>query len=421
MLHADHARLRRIADKLAAARALPVLPDAFGVEAHGFELGPPLPEAVVTEFEQRHEVTLPAEYRLFVTELGDGGAGPGYGLSRLNTSCCTHHRSGHLAQASPYLPGPRYVDDWEERYEDPPGPDRAFLRGTLEIAGHGCSLVTQLTVAGPARGRLFNLDHEGPLGPYVVEDADFLAWYERWLDETVAGYDVGWFGERLPLEEAELVAVLTDEPSSERRARAGQSLLQLPVVGERGWTALTEAMITDAHPAVRAELWDLLRWQRHRHGRPLDDAEAIADDIARHARSSAPPDTKALGILRRLTFADLLPEVMCHDLERRRQAAYRLAWKPWEFRGEDLQQDILVDVVSGLVDDDDPVLRSHGVVVVRQFSLTRFHSLLRRLQTTETAPWVRHHIDWCFNEPPTRMWGDPSTLMMQGFSGDPRF
>ena len=144
--------LCRIADKLAAARALPVVPDAFGVEAHGFELGPPLPEAVVTEFEERHEVTLPAEYRLVVTELGDGGAGPGYRLSRLNTSCCTHHRSGHLAQPSPYLPGPRYVGDWEERYEDPPGPNSVFLRTTLETAGHGCSLVTQLTARGLRAG-----------------------------------------------------------------------------------------------------------------------------------------------------------------------------------------------------------------------------------------------------------------------------
>lgn len=96
---------------------MPVPPKAFGVDAHGFKLGTPLSEAMVAEFEKRHEVTLPPAYRLFVTELGNGGAGPGYGLSRLNTSCCTHRRSGHLAQASPYLPGPRYRDDWEQRYE----------------------------------------------------------------------------------------------------------------------------------------------------------------------------------------------------------------------------------------------------------------------------------------------------------------
>ena len=63
-------------------------------------------------------------------------------------------------------------------------------------------------MTGPARGRLLNLDYEGPVGPDVVEDAGFLAWYERWLDEAVAGYDVGWFGERLPLDEPGLIAAL---------------------------------------------------------------------------------------------------------------------------------------------------------------------------------------------------------------------
>ncbi|OLT17700.1 hypothetical protein BJF79_17690 [Actinomadura sp. CNU-125] len=112
--------------------------------------------------------------------------------------------------------------------------------------------MTHLVVTGPARGRLFNLDSEGPVGPYVVEDIDFLAWYERWLDEIVAGYDVGWFGERLPLDEPELLAVLTDDPSPPRRARAGESLLQQPALGDTAWNALLAAMTSDPDPTVRA-------------------------------------------------------------------------------------------------------------------------------------------------------------------------
>ncbi|MBA9002744.1 hypothetical protein HNR21_001626 [Actinomadura cellulosilytica] len=412
----------RVAGKLAAVRAMPVPPEAFGVEGHGFELGPPLPEAVVAEFEERHEVVLPAAYRLFVTELGDGGAGPGYGLCRLDTACCAGRRSGHLALPSPYVPGPRYLGDWELRYEDPPGPDRVFLRGTLEVAGHGCSLVTRLVVTGPARGRLFNLDYEGPVGPYVVEDADFLAWYERWLDEVLAGYDVGWFGERLPLEEPELIAVLAGDPSPQRRARAGESLLRLPVLSDDAWAALVGAMATDVDPTVRAVVWDLLRWQRHRHRdrrRPAD-AETIAGDIAQHARSCTPPDLEALSILRDLTFADVLAELACHDLERRRRAAYRLAWESWAFRREDLQPGLLGDVAAGLLGDADPLLRSHGVAVVRWFDLTHLHPLLRRLQKTETDPWVQHHLHWCLDWRPTRT-RDDSPTTAEGYSEHPPF
>jgi hypothetical protein len=281
----DHVRLRRIAGKLAAARAVPVPPKAFGAQLHMFKLGNPLPEAVVAEFEERHEVALPPAYRLFVTELGDGGAGPGYHLSQLSAACYMGCPPGHLVRPSPYLPGPRYPEDWEQRHEEPPGPDRTFLPGTLTIAHHGCTLVTQLVVTGPARGRLLNLDSWGSTGPYVVEDADFLAWYERWLDEAVAGYDIGWFGERLPLDEPELIAALAGDPSPQRRSRAAYSLLQLPATSAAAWGALADAMTSDASATVRATALDCLRSRKRKDGHALAGAEAIGDEIARYARS----------------------------------------------------------------------------------------------------------------------------------------
>lgn len=383
MSDADQVRLERIAGKL-------------GVETHGFELGPPLPEDVVADFERRHDVVLPSAYRLFVTELGNGSAGPGPGLSRL-ASCCGHRRSGHLAQPSPYLPGPRYLGDWEQRYEAPPSQDRIFMPGTLEVASHGCSLVTRLIVTGPARGRLINLDYEGPIGPYVVEDADFLAWCERWLDEAAAGYDVGWFGEGLPLDEPELVAVLDGDPSPARRARAGSSLLSLPMVSDSAWSALVGAVTTDGDAAVRASLWDLLKWRRHKHERRLDDVEPMADDIARHARSCTPPDLDALDVLRRLTLADVLPELASTDLERCRRAAFGLTQLAWATE-ESPRPEALDDVVGGLLRAADPILRSHGVVAVDRFGLTRLHPVLRELLETETDPWVRYHLGWCLSE-----------------------
>ncbi|MFB4317734.1 hypothetical protein [Actinomadura sp. 21ATH] len=391
----EHVRLDRIVGKLAVARASPVAAEAFGAWAHGFELGAPLPEAVVGGFEERHGVALPRGYRLFVTELGDGGAGPGTGIYRLNASCCAYRRSGHLARPSPYRPGPRRLGDWEQRHEDPPGPDRTFLPGTLEIAGHGCSLATRLIVTGPARGRLINLDHDGPLGPYVVEDAGFLAWYERWLDEAIAGYDVGWFGERLPLGEAELVTVLKEDPSPERRARAGESLLGSPAVGDDCWAALTEAMTADVDPAVRAKMWELLRWPRHQDRHPLAGAETIADDIARYARARTPPALDALALLRRLTLDDVLPELERGDIERRRRAADRLTWCLGQ---EDSRQDLLEEVTGRLLDDPDALVRSHGVAVADRFGLVRLHPRLRELQDSDPDPWVRHRVHSCLSE-----------------------
>jgi hypothetical protein len=398
VLDADHVRLERIAGKLAEARASAVVLTAFGVTHHKFELNAPAPEVTVAKFEERHEIVLPPPYRMFVTELGNGGAGPGYRMRRLVDSCGAGQcRRGHLAEPSPYLPGPRYFGDWEQRYEDPPGADRNFLRGTLRIADHGCSLFTQLIVTGPARGRLFNLDGEGPVGPYVVEDADFLAWYERWLDEAVAGYDVGWFGERLPLHEPELIAALIDDPSPQRRARAGESLLQLPVVTDVAWTALVQTLATDEEPAVRAQLWHLLRWQTRDRRRRLDNAVTIAEGVAQHARTQTPPDLGALAVLRRLTFADVMPELVNQDLERRRRAAYALAWERWEIKAEGVEQRVIENVAGMLLDDSDALVRSHGVAVVHWYNLARLLPLLRERQRAETDPWVQDWLSWCLS------------------------
>lgn len=389
------ARLERIAGKLAVARTSPTAQAAFGADIHGFEPGEPLSEATVVEFERRHGVVLPTSYRLFVTTIGHGGAGPGVGLTALDVDCCVRDPSGHLATPSPYLPGPRYGEDWETVFEQPWSAARMFLPGTLTVAGHGCSLVSCLVVTGPARGRVMNLDHEGPVGPYIVEDADFLAWYERWLDEATAGYDVGFFGERLPLDEPDLLAVLAGDPSPERRMRAADSLLCQPTVGDGVWDTLRRAMTADADAGVRAHVWDALRWQRHRHGeRPLDDADAIADDIARYARTRTPRDLAALDVMRLLTPADILAEVEQDDPGRRRRAAYRLA-EQWSFGPEERRDPRLDDAVGRLLPDPDPVTRAHAVLAVRNLGLDHRLAEVAALATTGTDPWVRENVGLC--------------------------
>ena len=413
-------RLERIAAKLAEARNSPVALGAFGVRQHGFVLGPPAPEAAVVEFERRHGIALPASYRAFISHLGHDGAGPGYGLSRFPATCCAHRATGHLARPSPYLPGPRYADDWEKRYEEPPAPDRISMPGTLEVASHGCTLLTLLVVTGPARGRLINVDTDGPVGPYVVEDVDFLAWYERWLDEAIAGHDVGFFGERLPLDEAELLAVLAGDPAPDRRARAAESVLSLRSVGDHVWTALTDAMTTDADATVRATVWDLLRWKVP--DRPLADADGLADRIAAYARSSAPPDLTALGILRTLTFADVLPDLDAADSERRRRAAYALAWERWEILDEypfggDHRDTPLDAAVGRLLDDPDALVRSHAVAAVHWFGLDHRRPRVRAMRDAEADPWTRSEIDWCLSEKTSTRVGRSGTV----FDDDPPF
>src|SRR5262249_45669105 len=76
-------QLTRIHDKLDALRRLDVHLQVFGASTHRYQLAPVLAQADLAAFEQEFGVALPADYAAFLTELGDGGAGPGYGLYAL--------------------------------------------------------------------------------------------------------------------------------------------------------------------------------------------------------------------------------------------------------------------------------------------------------------------------------------------------
>lgn len=137
--------------------------------------------------------------------------------------------TGHLTAPSPFIPGTRYSNDWWDGFwgpNDRPDP----TQGTLAVVHHGCTSYTQLVVSGPGRGRLVNVDLNGIPAPYVLEDPDFLTWYERWLDELLAGYKVGEFAFKLPGDEAILLDILTTDPSPDRRARAASSVALLPAI-----------------------------------------------------------------------------------------------------------------------------------------------------------------------------------------------
>src|SRR4051794_25756013 len=73
----------QIRDALGSLRASPRPLHVFGIEVHRFRTHPPLSEVAVRNFKQVHRITLPAEYRGFLIHIGNGGAGPYYGLFKL--------------------------------------------------------------------------------------------------------------------------------------------------------------------------------------------------------------------------------------------------------------------------------------------------------------------------------------------------
>ncbi|MGC5019713.1 hypothetical protein [Micromonospora sp. DT47] len=148
------AQLSRIGGKLNLVAASPDrFLTAFGAKEHGYRLRPPLPESSVAAFEAEHGIALPESYRRFILGLGDGGAGPSYGLLSLANAYeeVSDSSAGHLAAPSPFVPGTLYEPDWWDGFwgpDDRPDPQQ----GTLAIVHHGCTSYTLLVISGPGSG-----------------------------------------------------------------------------------------------------------------------------------------------------------------------------------------------------------------------------------------------------------------------------
>lgn len=123
------------------------------------DLRPPLTERALAEFESAHAVCLPADYRAFLTEVGNGGPGPGYGMPELR----------------PPIPQTALVP------RRPPPP--VEVNRLIPIAILGCGQVWGLVVAGPDAGNVWFFDMDGfaPSAPRC----GFVDWYEGWLRETL--------------------------------------------------------------------------------------------------------------------------------------------------------------------------------------------------------------------------------------------
>ena len=174
-------------------------------EEHRFRLGRPLSKAELNAACRSHEIKLPEDYVDFLLNLGNGGAGPGYGLepfrgvsskARKPTAKSKRHRKG---PSRPFpLDGP--VDDEDDEIW---GTNR-LDNGVWTLAGYGCGICANLVLNGPFRGQVWVLDpNESCYEPFaertylhdeqcdVVRGKDddvvftFSEWYEHWLDYAV--------------------------------------------------------------------------------------------------------------------------------------------------------------------------------------------------------------------------------------------
>lgn len=160
----------------------------FGAEQHQYQLGPTLSNGYLDAFEHRHQVRLPADYRLFLREagnggtkrhpgrfMGDSGAGPYYGLLTLEDAAA----DSDLSNSFPLIQATKNLADEElERCIDPdrfPG-----VPGALALCHQGSGIVSFLVVNGPTYGTMWEGRED-----FFPTGLSFDAWYRRWMDRLV--------------------------------------------------------------------------------------------------------------------------------------------------------------------------------------------------------------------------------------------
>ena len=171
--------------------------DCQGSEAHRFKLAPPIEESEVERFELFHGISLPSDYRDFLTLFAAGGAGPEYGIFPLSKHAdfiaghiarLDHDGTGwvlpsdFLSRPCPFLPGWNEVSD-----ESVDSLETVPFCGTIKIGGND-SLLSDilLIVSGVCRGRVATVDWQS-FSTHVVDEPNFLTWYEAWLDSVIKG------------------------------------------------------------------------------------------------------------------------------------------------------------------------------------------------------------------------------------------
>ena len=159
-----------------------------GANRHRYELGPRLSDAELRRWEARHETPLPGEYRAFLQALGNGGAGPAYGLRPLTEDAAPAGGTFPLSRAQAEARAREPIDE-EGNFLAPPyeGPPPA----ALWLCEHGCGEEDWLLVRGELSGGVWHTgDSHFPWSDVTTGRLyGFLDWYECWLDEELAGLE----------------------------------------------------------------------------------------------------------------------------------------------------------------------------------------------------------------------------------------
>lgn len=175
----------------------------FGALSHKYTFQDKLDEVEVISFEEKIEVRLPNDYREFIINIGNGGAGPCYGIQKVDLLNPTDFRLTNNANLVLDKPFTHINDEWNEEWvmsfdweNDRPDDillenywDTKHISGAIPICHYGHGDAYLLIINGYDKGRIW-FDGRGNysgLFPELIKGnkVTFSEWYLSWLTEIL--------------------------------------------------------------------------------------------------------------------------------------------------------------------------------------------------------------------------------------------
>ncbi|KPV59321.1 hypothetical protein QJ48_11785 [Paenibacillus sp. A3] len=235
-------QLDRITTKLEKAMRKDTDFLVFGASSHKYKVYEKLTAKELADWQAKNQVTLPEPYSQFLTKVGNGGAGPYYGIYSIEKATSYTERNALTAKCVLH---PRMTkEEWNHLIEplinDEDISDSEYdaaynmvMGGMLCIGTQGCEYDMYLVLEGEHRGKIVYTSGFYPDHPFffVYED-NFLDWYERWLDEILLDYDIAWFGSKMPGDENALIQVYQNAPNEEVKSKALDGMFKFKKISQ---------------------------------------------------------------------------------------------------------------------------------------------------------------------------------------------
>lgn len=159
-----------------------------------------LPPEESAIFQTKYSVTLPADYVSFLTEVGNGGPGPNYGILSLQESVIDFKLDSKptIDISANFKYNEAWNENWISSFDwDHEHPDLKIVNdymdvnhisGCLQISHYGHCCTNLLVVSGVSKGQIWfdgRADYSG-IEPEKSTDGyilDFFGWYSKWLAE----------------------------------------------------------------------------------------------------------------------------------------------------------------------------------------------------------------------------------------------